>query len=96
MVTWGTKYGLIKAGIKERECISGLTKLMIVKTADKTAVKANNQEYFQRLKASNPAADRKNEYQRRVSPMVRMGGLSSLSHRPIIKAKIMTAPVNTK
>jgi hypothetical protein len=40
-----------------------------------------------------PAIERKNEYQSRVSPIVRIGGLSNEIHIPTIKAKNINEPV---
>ncbi len=40
----------------------------------------------------SPTTGRKNEYQRRVSPIVRSGGRSSDIHMPMINRKKITKP----
>ena len=48
--------------------------------------------YFQREYTISPTSGRKNEYQSRVSPIVRKGGRSSEIHIDRIKLKNTTRP----
>lgn len=60
---------------------------------DRTVLKVSIHLYFQRAYVMIPAKGKKNEYHRRVSPMVRMGGRSSEIHMLTIKAKNTSNPV---
>ena len=88
--------GLCKAGISVVLWISGLKRLTQMKTSARMVEKESIQRYRHRLQVMMPATGRKNEYQRRVSPMVRKGGRSRLIQRPQMKAKKRAIPSSVK
>ena len=61
-------------------------------TTDKSVEKESIHLYFQRKKTISPAKGRKNEYQRRVSPIVLSGGRSNDTHINRMKAKNTNSP----
>ena len=65
---------------------------MQTKTIDMTLLKDSIHLYLQRAYTATPATERKNEYHRRVSPIVRMGGRSSDTHIPMMKARNTAEP----
>ena len=79
--------GLWRAGINVWSCISGLNMLIIMNTVARTVENERIQRYRHRRYVNRPAASAKNEYQRRVSPIVLNGGLSRLSHKPAMKTE---------
>ena len=92
-MTCGANHGLCSAGIRDLLWISGLRIFTKMKTVESRVVKDRIHLYFQRKKVSNPATGRKKEYQSRVSPMVRKGGLSRKCQRPTIKRRKISSPV---
>ena len=86
---------LCKAGISDWSCISGFNKLITTNTVDNKVENDNIQRYFHRIYVRSQAIPMKNEYHKRVSPIVRKGGRCRYSHNPAIKMPntIITAMV---
>jgi hypothetical protein len=57
-----------------------------IKTTDISVLNERIHLYRHLTYTAIPASERKNEYHRRVSPIVRIGGRSRAIHIPIIKA----------
>ena len=62
-------------------------------TSDRMVEKVRIHLYFQREYTISPASGRKNEYHRRVSPIVLSGGRSSEIHIATIKLKNTNSPI---
>ena len=65
-------------------------------TNDSKLLKERIHWYFHRTNVTNPAIGKKNEYQSRVSPIVRKGGLSRDNHIPAINTENMNNPAKVK
>ena len=60
--------------------------LMIINTVARTVEYDNIHLYRQRRYVKRPEINAKKEYHRRVSPIVHIGGLSKLIHKPMMNA----------
>ena len=92
-MTFGANQGLCRAGISVLEWISGLKRLTQMNTSAKIVENESIHLYLQRLYTMSPASGRKNEYQRRVSPIVLNGGRSKEIHIIRIKLKNTARPM---
>jgi hypothetical protein len=67
---------------------------MQINTTDISVLNESIHLYRHLTYTTIPASDRKNEYHKRVSPIVRSGGRSSESHIPTMKAKNIAEPMD--
>ena len=84
-MTCGANQGLCSAGMSVFEWISGLNRLTQMNTRAIIVLNESIHLYLHLLYTIIPATGMKNEYQRRVSPIVLSGGLSREIHIPSMK-----------
>lgn len=85
-------HGLCNAGISVWSWISGLRMLMTTKTVANTVEKGRIHRYFHLQYVNRPDTNAKKEYQRRVSPIVLIGGRPREIQRPIMKVRRIIIP----
>ena len=88
--TCGINHALCNAGIRPLSWSSGRRQFITMKTVESSAEKPSTHLKRHLAYVATPATSRNSEYQRRVSPIVRIGGRSSESHNNATKADSTT------